>query len=135
MDLGPALSATLTPESGNPQSIMLPLKFPKFDMMRGGNIVISVSGDFAEPEPRYFTGLQVTRDPGVSLVYTGFILLIGGCIVTFFMSHQQVVIEVMARKKGSAVMIAGTSNKNKLGFQQKLERMAESLGRAGNKAA
>jgi cytochrome c biogenesis protein len=135
MDLGPSLSATVTPQAGNPQSIVLPLKYPKFDMMRGGNVVISVEGDYAEPEPRYYTGLQVTRDPGVGIVYTGFILLIGGCIVTFFMPHQQVVVEVTPVKKGSAVMIAGTSNKNKLGFQQKLERMAESLGRAGNKPA
>jgi cytochrome c biogenesis protein len=132
MDLGPSFTAVLTKEGGPPQPIVLPLKFPKFDVMRGGEVIISVSGDFATPEPDYFTGLQVTKDPGVSLVYTGFILLIAGCAVTFFMSHQQVMLEVQSSKKGSVVMVSGFSNKNKLGFQQKLQRIADTLKRLGS---
>ena len=104
-------------------------------MMRGGKVVISVSGDFQAPEPRYYTGLQVTKDPGVSMVYTGFILLIAGCIVTFFMSHQQVVVEVKPAKRGCKVMVAGSSNKNRLGFQQTIKRIAENLERAGSDKA
>ena len=34
-----------------------------------------------------------TRTPGVDVVYVGFILMILGCYVTFFRSHQQVCIE------------------------------------------
>ncbi|HAY40073.1 MAG TPA: cytochrome c biogenesis protein ResB, partial [Desulfobacteraceae bacterium] len=38
---------------------------------------------------RYYTGLQVTSDPGVWVVYAGFIMMIIGCFITFFMSHQR----------------------------------------------
>ncbi len=43
-------------------------------------------------EQAYYTGLQVTKDPGVWYVYAGFILMILGCWVTFFMSHRSVCI-------------------------------------------
>jgi cytochrome c biogenesis protein len=132
MDLGPAFTAVLTKEGNPSETILLPLKFPRFDVMRGGKVLISVSGDFAAPEPVYFTGLQVTKDPGVIVVYTGFILLIAGCAVTFFMSHQQVMVEVRSQKKGSVVMVSGASNKNKFGNQQKLKRIADHLRRIGS---
>ncbi len=129
MALGPAFSGTLNPKEGSSQKILLPVRFPKFDTMRQGALIISVdsAGLAASAEPRYFTGLQVVYDPGVWVVYIGFVLMITGCVVAFFMSHQQVVVEVTKAKKGVHVMIAGTANKNKVSLQQKLARLAERL--------
>ncbi len=91
--------------------------------MRQGRFVIS-PGDIKH---RYYTGLQVTRDPGVWLVYVGFMMLIGGCLVTFFMSHQRICIDIISDTKGSRVMVAGTANKNKLGMQNKVRKISERL--------
>jgi len=127
MAVGPAFQGTLTPTEGKPFPVLLPVRFPKFDSMRKGTAVISVlqTGDIFEQ--RYFTGLQVTKDPGVSLVYIGFIMMILGCVVTFFMSHQQVVVEIQPDGKKVALMLSGKANKNKVGFQYKMERLAEKL--------
>ena len=133
MALGPSFTATLTPKEGLSQKILLPVRFPKFDTMRGGAVIVSV--DMAElaakskpaDTTRYYTGLQVVYDPGIWVVYIGFIMMITGCVVAFFMSHQQVVIEVTQARKGMRVMIAGKANKNKVGLQQKLSRLAERL--------
>ena len=95
--------------------------------MRRGSVIISVAKEFSATEQAFFTGLQITHDPGVAIVYFGFILMIAGCIVTFFMSHQRVVVEVLPDSGGAKVMVAGTANKNKFGFQQKLERLSEKL--------
>lgn len=133
MAVGPALLGTLTPKEGAPFSILLPIKFPKFDSMRGGQFVISVLKTGQMVEKRYFTGLQITKDPGVGLVYTGFIMIIAGCMVTFFMSHQQVVLEVQPKGQEVSVMLSGKSNKNKVGFQYKLERLANRLASLGAK--
>lgn len=130
MDLGPVLKGSLTPDQGEPQEIMLPLRFPKFDAMRQGKVVISVAEPLPQAEQRFFTGLQVNSDPGVPLVYAGFILMIAGCVVTFFMSHQRLVVEVQPARKGSEVMVAGTSNKGKYAFQQKMRRLADLLKNA-----
>ncbi|MFZ1983164.1 MAG: cytochrome c biogenesis protein ResB [Desulfatitalea sp.] len=128
MALGPALIGTLTDPQATPQIVTLPLKFPKFDAMRGGTVTISVNPPKAPPQPeRFYTGLQVVYDPGVGVVYVGFILMLVGCTVAFFMSHQQVVVEVVAQQQGCAVMVSGKSNKNQMGLQMQLQRMADRL--------
>jgi len=136
-DLGATLIGTLHQKDAGPVEVVLPLRFPSFDKMspmfnpeRSDAVFISVESvaqGLESAGKRYFTGLQVTRDPGVPVVYAGFILIILGCIVTFFMSHQRVCIEVSREGDRSRVMISGIANKNKLGMQRKIETLGERL--------
>ncbi|HSO20419.1 MAG TPA: cytochrome c biogenesis protein ResB [Desulfosarcina sp.] len=130
MDVGASLKGLLTPADGEPVEVLLPLKFPNFDKMRGGDTIISVtaspqnaSAADKPAETRYYTGLQVTRDPGVWLVYSGFILMIAGCFVTFYLSHQQVCIVIDQLRKNSRVTFAGMANRNKLAMKNTLEKI------------
>jgi cytochrome c biogenesis protein len=122
-NIGEAFIGELRPPNGNPVSITLPLKFPSFDKMRKGQVLIAIA-DFV---PRYYTGLQVSKDPGVWVVYTGFILMIIGIYITFFMSHQQLCVEVAAEGPKSKVMVAGKANKNKMGMQKRVMQLVEQL--------
>ena len=122
-NIGEAFIGELTEPDGNTVEVTLPLRFPSFDKMRRGRTFIAVA-DFV---PRYYTGLQVSKDPGVGVVYGGFILMIIGIYITFFISHQQICVEVISRGKESRIMVAGTSNKNKLGMQKKVAKLAERL--------
>ena len=122
-NIGDALRGKLTPVEGKPAEILLPLRFPSFDKMRRGEQVISV----AKLKQRFYTGLQVTSDPGVGMVYLGFILMILGCYVTFFMSHQQICIEVVENANRSQVIVSGKANKNKLAMQNRVKKVAQKL--------
>jgi cytochrome c biogenesis protein len=122
-NVGEAFLGTLTPKDGNPVFVLLPSQFPSFDRMRKGSVVISVAGY----NQRYYTGLQVTNDPGVWVVYAGFIMIVVGCFITFFMSHQRLCIDVIKKGGKSKVMIAGTANKNKLGMDKKIKILAQKL--------
>ncbi|MDJ0814732.1 MAG: cytochrome c biogenesis protein ResB [Desulfobacterales bacterium] len=126
-DIGEAFIGVLTPPNGTPVSVTLPLRFPSFDKMRRGELFIAV----VEQVPKFYTGLQVAKDPGVWVVYSGFILMIIGCYITFFMSHQQICLEIAGHGKKSQVIIAGTANKNKSGMQVNVTRIAAKL--AGRK--
>jgi cytochrome c biogenesis protein len=53
--------------------------------------------------------------------------MIIGIYISFFMSHQQICVEVVSKGKESDVMVAGTSNKNKMGMQKKVTRLSERL--------
>jgi cytochrome c biogenesis protein len=140
-DLGAALTGTLTQKDGSAVEINLPLRFPSFDRMspmfnpaRSDAVFISVFDVQAAASPaekRYYTGLQVTKDPGVWVVYTGFILMIVGCFVTFFMSHQRICVHVTAEGNKSRIMVAGTANKNKMSMQRKVQQIAEALVDSG----
>ena len=121
--IGQAFIGDLTPNNDKPVEVTLPLKFPSFDKMRKGQVFITVT-DFV---PRYYTGLQVSSDPGVWVVYAGFILMIIGIYITFFMSHQQICVEVTPLDQKSQVMVAGTSNKNKMGMQKRVTQLAQQL--------
>jgi cytochrome c biogenesis protein len=121
--VGDAFIGRLVPPNGPPEEIVLPIRFPTFDRMRRGEVVVAVDR-FKE---RHYTGLQVNQDPGVDLVYAGFILMIIGCYVTFFTSHRQVCVAAVRRGTGSEVTVVGKANKNKAGVGRSIGRLSESL--------
>ena len=127
IDIGDAYVGILTPPNGDPVEIILPARFPSFDKMRKGEVVIAV----AEQVQRFYTGLQVTRDPGVWVVYSGFILMIIGCYITFFMSHQQMYVELAVSGKQTEVIVAGTANKNKTAMVTRIKAAADKLAKSG----
>ncbi len=122
-NLGETVIGSLVPPQGSAREIVLPLRFPGFDRMRKGAFVFSVQ----RVTPRYYTGLQVSKDPGVWVVYTGFIVMLIGCYITFFMSHKRLCIELTPRSKGTRVQVSGTANKNKLSMEAVIDKMAKDL--------
>ncbi len=76
-----------------------------------------------------YTGLQVTKDPGVWVVYTGFILLCVGPLIAFFGSHKKLWIRVEERKGQAMVTVAGTANRNRLGFEREFNAIVEELSK------
>ena len=133
-NIGAALIGELSPAQGEAVEVLLPLHFPNFDKMRGGGVVISVADQKQETfspmkkeDIRYYSGLEINKDPGVWVVYSGFIVMIVGCFITFFMSHQQICIAVSGKGGQSDVRVMGTANKNKIGMQRQVEKFAEQL--------
>ena len=121
--VGEAFICEMKEDGKEPVEVLLPIRFPSFDRMRKGDWTISVS----EHEHMYYTGLQVTRDPGIWLVYTGFIMMIIGCFISFFMAHQKICVEVTETADGSKVKVSGSANKNRLGMQEKVKKISMKL--------
>jgi cytochrome c biogenesis protein len=121
--VGDAFVGHLTPPDGPEQEVILPIRFPTFDKMRRGEVVIAID-QFKE---RHYTGLQVSKDPGVDVVYAGFILMIIGCYVTFFKSHQQLCIEAVRQGSVTRVVVSGTANKNKAALERRIQRLSKAL--------
>jgi cytochrome c biogenesis protein len=108
---------------GEPEHIIISADFSRFDVMRKGDFVISI----ANADFKYYTGLQVTKDPGVPMVYAGFLFMIIGCYVTFFMFHQKICIEITVTDGKTSVMAAGISGKNRPGMNAVVRRMSNQL--------
>jgi cytochrome c biogenesis protein len=76
-----------------------------------------------------YTGLQVTKDPGVWVVYAGFIMLCVGPPIAFFGSHRKLWVRIQDRKGQAAVLVAGSANRNRVGFEREFNRIVEDLSK------
>lgn len=130
-DLGETLVGELVSPEGVKSEVKIPVRFSRFDKMRKGSRFVMAVTDPAEE--RYYTGLQVTSDPGVPVVYAGFILMIIGCIVTFFMSHQRLCIDVAGKGSQSTVTVSGTASKNRTGMDETVRRISRQIGQGGDR--
>ncbi|OGQ96090.1 MAG: hypothetical protein A2521_13365 [Deltaproteobacteria bacterium RIFOXYD12_FULL_57_12] len=87
----------------------------------------------------FATGLQVAKDPGVWYVYIGCLLMLLGLLITFFLSHRRLWVYVSGVGGKTRILLAGSSNKNKVGFENTFEALAEefkqidTLNQAGNR--
>lgn len=75
----------------------------------------------------FSTGLQVAKDPGVILVYIGCGLMLIGLGVAFFMSHRRLWIYIRDEEGTTTILIAGTANKNKPGFERDFSTISATL--------
>lgn len=78
-------------------------------------------------ETKYYTGLQANKDPGVPVVWAGFLLIVIGCILTFFTSHQRVWIWIYPEGPGANIKVAGSTNKNPIALERELDRISSAI--------
>jgi len=122
--LGEAFIGKITQNDNKSVQIALPIKFPSFDRMRKGEFAFIVK----KYEQKHYTGLQITKDPGVWYVYSGFLLMIIGCWITFFMSHQSFFIEIeKIDDNSSKISLSGTTNRNNQGMKLKIKKIVTKL--------
>ncbi|MDZ7582974.1 MAG: cytochrome c biogenesis protein ResB [Deltaproteobacteria bacterium] len=128
MDAGETALGVLEGPDGRTTEVVLPMRFPTYDKMREGQWIVTVE----DHDHAYYTGLQVTRDPGVSMVYAGFVLLIVGCFVAFFLGHEKVAVDVINSTHSSTVRVYGhRSRRNSIGFENSLKKIAADLSGQG----
>lgn len=75
----------------------------------------------------YYTGLQVTKDPGVWFVYIGCAMMLIGLYVAFFLSHKKVWIYISEEESNSRLHVSGNSNKNIIGFENDFSALTDLL--------
>ncbi len=78
-------------------------------------------------EERYYTGLQVRRDPGAPLAGVAAVLMILGLAGTFFTSHRRVWIMVRREGEKTKVGFASRSNKHPVVLEREVRRLMEQL--------
>jgi cytochrome c biogenesis protein len=76
-----------------------------------------------------YTGLQVTKDPGVWVVYTGFVLLCIGPVIAFFGSHKKLWVRFQDQKGQAVITVAGSANRNRLGFEREFARIVDEIAK------
>ena len=110
---GEGVQVVLFKPNQEPRPFWLLKNFPQLGQQRGDEFFLTFEG-FTEKE---YTGLQVTRDPGVWIVWVGSGLMIFGFIVSFFFSHQRIWAKLPKSSEGE-IILAGSTNKNRVAFEK-----------------
>ena len=91
-----------------------------FGLLPGaGFLVLSLAG----MDQKYYTGLQVAKDPGVLVVWLGCALMVLGICMAFFMSHKRVWIRI----SDHGVTVGGSASKNPAAFELCFEELTKKL--------
>ena len=77
---------------------------------------------------RYATGLQIAKDPGVWYVYIGCLTMLLGLVVAFFLSHRRVWIYITKQGDSTRILLSGTANKDRIGFDKEFTALVEKIG-------
>jgi len=75
----------------------------------------------------YATGLQIAKDPGVWPVYIGCMMMLLGLVIAFFLSHKRLWVYIYEEEDKTRILVAGSSNKNKVGFENMFNALVEKL--------
>lgn len=121
---GPAFQVVLSEPDRAMETFWILQRHPELEAGRKGPFQFTVK----EMEARYYSGLQVTRDPGVPVVWAGCILLVIGFFISFFTSHRRVWVRLREEKGGTTVEIAGSSHRNRIDFEKEMGKLEQSLG-------
>ncbi|MBN2704916.1 MAG: cytochrome c biogenesis protein ResB [Deltaproteobacteria bacterium] len=132
MRMGPAALVLRDPGSGvQPYKFPVFLRFPEFgrDNSKTGEFCI-----LKNVSQRYFTGLQVNKDPGVWIVWLGCLMMILGLYVAFFMSHRRLWLRLGPdpEKPGrQQLVLVGNANKNQPAFELEFQALSEKFKEIG----
>ncbi len=112
-------------ENGKPKySGWILKRYPQTWRLPDGSIV-----QFIDYWGVQYTGLQVRKDPGVWIVYLGCVVMAIGLYMAFFMSHKRIWLIASKAKEGTLIRILATANKNRAGFERKVETLVSNLNR------
>ena len=75
----------------------------------------------------YYTGLQLAKDPGMNVVWTGSGILVLGLCIMFYVAHRKVWIKVEEEGDGVTLQVTGISNRNPVAFEQEFEDLKQQI--------
>ncbi|HDN94832.1 MAG TPA: cytochrome c biogenesis protein ResB [Nitrospirae bacterium] len=100
-------------------------RYPSTGVLNGGHSVI-----FKDYWGVEYTGLSVSKDPGVWLIYLASILMAVGLYVCFFMSHKKIWVNIAEEGKSVNITVGASTNRNRLTLEQKIEKIVSHASKA-----
>lgn len=126
MNMGPAVKLSITSDQGNAVFWV----FQRLNQIKENNpgieenpmlnpgIIRPYRFDLAGVEEKYYTGLQVSRDPGIPLVAAGAFLMMTGLMMALFFQAKKIWIKIDSDGKFTRIIITCPNNTNLTNFKK-----------------
>ncbi|MEJ2695636.1 MAG: cytochrome c biogenesis protein ResB [Candidatus Sulfobium sp.] len=121
--VNPAIFVEFSAPGGKHYSGWIFKRFPQTWNLPGGS-----KAEFVDYWGVQYTGLQVRKDPGQTIVYIGCFILAFGLFVSFFMSHRRIWMHISEEKGGTRILIGASAHRNRAAFEKKIDKLAKALG-------
>ncbi len=106
-------------EQGEPRTVWFVKNIERFNE----KIIQGVPVRFVDIQENIYTGLSVSRDPGIWIVWAGFAFILFGLYINFFQYYRRIYIRNIA----GGYLVAGIAIKNKEAFKKEFEMLREKL--------
>ncbi len=128
---GEGVQLALFSRDQTPQRIWLFKDVPDYDETRGGALIFTLKDILVKD----FTVLQVSKDPGVWVVWTGCMLMVIGIVMAFFIPHRRLWVHI-SREEGKPrkVLLGGNTHRNRVSFERAFGETVRCLEQIGLKA-
>lgn len=126
-DLGPTALIAFSERGKMVKSFPIFQNYPDFEPGRGGKYNVVLKG-FREAQ-NYYTGLQVTKDPGARIVWLGCGIMFIGLFQALFSSRRRAW-AFIPKDAGAPVLLAGKADKDRFGFQREFQGIVDRIRKA-----
>ena len=128
----PAIKLAITEREQTLTSPWVFYNYPDLFDIQGSKYKFELTGYLAKK----FTGLQITKDPGVLLVWIGSTLLVVGVTLSAAIYHRRVWAKVVPGPQGQGVVVyvGGTAYKGQIDFDREFSRFTARLNARGSQA-
>lgn len=100
------------------------VKYPDFHGSgKSGYSMKFLSIDRGNADIRYYTGLQISYDPGLPIIWAGCLLMVVGMFLSFYLPFKRVWVKVSAQ----GVEMGGRSYKDRADFEKEFEQLRSLL--------
>ncbi|MFQ6037320.1 MAG: cytochrome c biogenesis protein ResB [Candidatus Aminicenantales bacterium] len=103
-------------------------KFPDFSRIHS-SMETDLNFELKDFEASQYSGIQVSRDPGVNLIWAGCIVLMIGLLVAFFWPPNEIRMVLQEERGRTDVTAGGVATKNKEGFAAEFHRIMTTVRR------
>lgn len=123
--VNPAVSIKFEEPGREPYVGWVLKRYPDTGVLAGGHAVI-----FKDYWGVEYTGLSVSKDPGVWLIYLASVLMSLGLYVCFFMSHKKIWVNITGAGRSVSITVGASTNRNRLALEQEIEKMVSHASKA-----
>jgi cytochrome c biogenesis protein len=127
----PAIKLAITERDHSLPAPWIFYNYPDLFEIQGSKYKFELTGYLTKK----FTGLQIARDPGVLIVWTGSTLLVVGVMLSAMIYHRRVWAKIVPAASGVTVYLGGTAYKGQIDFDREFQKLAERVKDLGQRSA